>query len=693
MLQKERTLKFNSNYCGMPKLTRPITLVVSLTLIWIALATFGAHKVLAGFNYPNYDVDIVINKDSSVDVTESLTYRFFGNYHGVTRDILLSDATKERFCRSTGATCGGFERIALIGIYDQNDQPISKDQYQLSENTDEDSEQSFYSIKWTVWPQGKTFSGSEEFTWKIKYRLYGSLGWIGQTAETANPYLYWNALPEDRGGAVDSSTITIDFPAGVRPDKKLLEVFADYAQDYSLTASSNSLQLVTQDLPSSSNFTVAYKLPIGSILRPAHLKYSSSLPLIGTALTLDGIELGDIGGSLENLPPGDHQLEFSFPGYTSKVVTLSAQAGESVKLDATLSPTTLMWGVIVVDLLLNGLGLIIFPFGAYLIYNQWKNKGQDAAKVATVIPLFHPPVGMAPYLLGSVKDEHVDHQDITGSIIDLAYRGYIKISEITQGQNYILTKLEGKKGDRGLNPIELELMEAMFGTKDSVQTSTMGTTFAAKYPKLVNHVYDELVTKGYFNSSPKLTRAKYLALGVVVLILGGIISVIAGVGGLFVIGIPGPIVLGLVMVVLGIILMIVANYMPAKTAEGSKVLNQIMGFRMYLYTAERYRLQGLKPEEFEKYLAYAIVFNIEKQWADKFKDIYKGKPDWYEGNGDIVWDAYWVSRFSRSFSNAVTTRSFTNNSGSSRGSGWSGGGGSFGGFSGGGGGGGGSGAF
>jgi hypothetical protein len=677
----------------MFKFARPTILLASIVGVWIAFSTFGARPVAASFTYPHYDVDITVNQDSTVDVTETLTYNFVGTYHGVTRDITLSDAAKERRCVTTGLTCGGFERIALIGLYGPDGRAVTKDQYELSETTNEDTDQRYYSIKWTVWPQGKTFGGGEDFTWTIKYRLYGSLGWIGQSTETANPYLYWNMLPENRGGSVDSSRMTINFPDSVTPNKSTLEVYADYSQPYTAITSGRSLVINTSDLPSYSNFTVAYKLPIGSILRPAHLSFTSGLPMIGTRLTLDGIDLGDVSGALDNFPSGNHQLEFSYPGYTSKVLTVNVKPEEKVQLDASLTPTAGMWIIIIGDLILNGLGLIVFPIGAYLIYRQWQHKGQDVGKVPTVIPLFHPPENMAPYLVGSLKDERVDRQDVTGSIIDLAYRGYIKISEITQGRNYILTKLDGKKGDPGLNTIESELMDAIFGGKDSVQTATMGTTFAAKYPKLVRHIYDELVTRGYFTSSPQFTRMRYMVGGAGILILGSLITFFAGIGALFVVGFPGPILLGLAFLVLGIILMIVANYMPAKTAEGSKVYNQILGFRMYLYTAERYRLQGLKPEEFEKYLSYAIVFNIEKQWAQKFKDIYKGKPDWYEGNGDIIWDAYWVSRFTRSFSNAMVSRSFTNNSGSGHGSGWSGGGGSFGGFSGGGGGGGGSGAF
>ena len=108
-------------------------------------------------------------------------------------------------------------------------------------------------------------------------------------------------------------------------------------------------------------------------------------------------------------------------------------------------------------------------------------------------------------------------------------------------------------------------------------------------------------------------------------------------------------------------------------------------------TAERYTVQKLEPENFVKYLSYAIVFGIEKEWAKNFEGIYKGIPDWYEGSGSI-YDAIWISSFARNFSNSTVQSMTPISTSSSSGSGFSGGG-SFGGFSGGGGGGGSSGGW
>jgi uncharacterized membrane protein len=125
------------------------------------------------------------------------------------------------------------------------------------------------------------------------------------------------------------------------------------------------------------------------------------------------------------------------------------------------------------------------------------------------------------------------------------------------------------------------------------------------------------------------------------------------------------------------------------------------GLKLYLSVAEKDRLEKLQapnavymphtnaPEQtvqlFEKLLPYAIVLNVEKEWAKQFEHLYTQQPDWYQGNYTAFNTGYLVGALSGGFSAAVSS-SFAPPS-SSSGSGFSGG------FSGGGGGGGGGGGW
>jgi uncharacterized membrane protein len=66
------------------------------------------------------------------------------------------------------------------------------------------------------------------------------------------------------------------------------------------------------------------------------------------------------------------------------------------------------------------------------------------------------------------------------------------------------------------------------------------------------------------------------------------------------------------------------HLLKAPTLLGAKILDQIEGFRMFLNTAEKNRLEVLNPpqvtpEVFEKFLPYAIALDCENQWSKKFE--------------------------------------------------------------------------
>jgi uncharacterized membrane protein len=64
--------------------------------------------------------------------------------------------------------------------------------------------------------------------------------------------------------------------------------------------------------------------------------------------------------------------------------------------------------------------------------------------------------------------------------------------------------------------------------------------------------------------------------------------------------------------------------LKAPTLLGAKIRDQIDGFKMFLNTAEKDRLEMLNPpqvtpEVFEKFLPYAIALDCENQWSKKFE--------------------------------------------------------------------------
>ncbi len=119
-------------------------------------------------------------------------------------------------------------------------------------------------------------------------------------------------------------------------------------------------------------------------------------------------------------------------------------------------------------------------------------------------------------------------------------------------------------------------------------------------------------------------------------------------------------VIGAVLIIL--INVIFAVLMRAPTVQGRKVMDQLDGFRMYMDTAEKNRLNmtGEPPmtvERFERILPYAIALDVEKPWSEHFEaELARNavsdasgsyQPGFYSGRS-------W-SGSSGSFSNAVSS--------------------------------------
>ena len=136
------------------------------------------------------------------------------------------------------------------------------------------------------------------------------------------------------------------------------------------------------------------------------------------------------------------------------------------------------------------------------------------------------------------------------------------------------------------------------------------------------------------------------------------------------------------------VIMFFDYYMPKRTEYGTEVLGRLRGFRTFLQTAEKDRLETMverEPQYFYNILPYAYVLDVSDIWMEKFESIAIEPPQWYSSHGhyntfDTVRFHHFMNTTMRSAAAAMTSTP------SSKGSGGSGGGHSGGGSGGGGGG-------
>jgi uncharacterized membrane protein len=321
----------------------------------------------------------------------------------------------------------------------------------------------------------------------------------------------------------------------------------------------------------------------------------------------------------------------------------------------------------------------------------WRKVGRDPEGLPVAVQ-YEPPGEMTPAEVGTLLDESVDMRDITATIVDLAVGGHLRIEEreektllgLWSRTEFVFHQTQPPEGTRKLTSHEQRVLGGIFsGRAGEVRLSDLKNEFYSELPGIRTAVYECLVDRGLHRSRPDKVKKGWTMAGVVtgaVLAFGG--------GGAFGarMGLtPMPFVLA--GIVSGLIIVLFARIMPARTIAGARMLEKVRGFEEFLTRVESDRFARVvkTPEMFEKFLPFAIAFGVEAKWARAFRNIYTEPPRWYAGTNAVAFNAgSFSSRLSEMSEQAGKTMSSSPRS--SGGSGFSGG--SSGGGSGGGGGGG-----
>jgi uncharacterized membrane protein YgcG len=333
--------------------------------------------------------------------------------------------------------------------------------------------------------------------------------------------------------------------------------------------------------------------------------------------------------------------------------------------------------------------------GDMFYLNDGESKGVEAAKPImaheTVVVEFTPPeLGrkqrrLRPAEIGVLLDERADTLDVSATIVDLAVRKHLKITEEKSGGLFGLFKKKDYQLDRldnledELLPYESQLKDAFFDDGDSVKLSDLKNKFHKDLAKVKKALYSQSMQNGFFARNPETTTTISRVAGIVIALAGG--GLVYGLGKAF-----GGGFIGFPIIAAGLLIFLLAPAMPRRTGKGRMMYRRSLGFRKFMMTAETERQKfAERASIFHEYLPYAIVYGCVDRWARVFKDlgIDPGEPYYYAGRGPFVAAAFAdsVSSFSSSISSTMASTP-----GGSGGSGFGGGGSSGGGGGGGGGG-------
>jgi hypothetical protein len=331
---------------------------------------------------------------------------------------------------------------------------------------------------------------------------------------------------------------------------------------------------------------------------------------------------------------------------------------------------------------------------AVIFYNvfAWTSVGRDPDK-GVIIPRFHAPKGFSPALTHYVHKWGFANSGwtaFTAAIFDLGVKGLLTIDNSARKLRVTVT---GKQPAEKL-PAGEQLVFNYFAAKgDTLVDKANGPELEARKQEFVSAIENENRAR-WFNDN-RLYSVLGFALGVAVLValvlfdvlepVWLIVSIVAGIMlgivgtsigrfwkgnllsrfmlvvwvGIFAANIFGfalesftrvSINTGSVAAISIVLITVVfAVLMRAPTIQGRKIMDEIDGFKLYLETAEKERLNmagepPLTVERFERNLPYAIALGVEKPWSQHFEaelarngvpDVARAghySPGWYSGS-------------------------------------------------------------
>ena len=213
----------------------------------------------------------------------------------------------------------------------------------------------------------------------------------------------------------------------------------------------------------------------------------------------------------------------------------------------------------------------------------------------TVAVQFHPPAGVSPALAGTVIDGVVDPGDLGAMMIDLSLRGWFQIRK--DDKDWVFTRPVDPPTEP-LTPAEQAMLGGIFRGRHHVRLSELKPTLAGPLRQARDGLYTEVVERGWYRRHPNPSGAERM--------LGR----------------------------------------SPRTADGTAVRIQTLGFRKYIATAEAGQI---KVEEaaglFSRYLPYAMIFGLADEWAGVVGKVFRdaGITDLTQIAGNIAFDPFmWI---------------------------------------------------
>ncbi|NUR81887.1 MAG: DUF2207 domain-containing protein [Dermatophilaceae bacterium] len=250
---------------------------------------------------------------------------------------------------------------------------------------------------------------------------------------------------------------------------------------------------------------------------------------------------------------------------------------------------------------------------------------------------------------------------MSATLVDLAVRGWFHIVEVGAdgtAEDRATDTARGRPRDwvlrRATTPpdetpsaFEQLLLDRLFEGRDAVHLSSLKGSFAMTMREAQIGLYREVVDRGWYARHPRARNGRTRLIGLVVLVPLTLVA-----AGVLVTDLVDAHDWSITPLLVGLVLALVAlarwgGSRTPRTAEGSALRIQALGFREYLATAEADRLRfEEKRALLSSYLPYAVAFGLTGHFAALLRELAKDSSwsdyvdglDWYDfgvGDGDV----------------------------------------------------------
>ena len=562
-------------------LTAIAILVTALALAGFALPASAAP----GDEVKTFAIEYTVGSDGVLHVKETIAYTFGDTgRHGIYRDLVVREPYKDDTSKDQKYEVSNIE----VSSDDAPDE-FSTETTKYRHGRDQ-------TLRIKIGSDNETISGYDA-TYVITYDVRGALRHFADHSE-----LYWDATGSAWDAVIDQADVSVTVPGGVQ-QTDCFQGPTGSTQECTSTVNDEKGVFGGTQLARGDGMTIVAGIKAGAVSNDAPIVVDppswmernglSWLELVGSGL----VSLAALVAAALYVMKGNKDQRFA--GMPPGTFPPDGVAAEPVKDDLT----------------------------------------RDQIPVA-----FSPP--RIPVAEGGLLiDAKANTTETAATLIDMAVRGGVRIENTGNDQKAVLLNPAVATA-----PHEQVLMSGLFpslqpGSEVRLRRGAVGDqTMRRAHDGMIAALRDQVKQRGWYLRMPRAGGGSVFKSGTGCACMGmiGIWVFGAGLAGTITGAATGGPGRGIVIVAPVLAVIAAIGLWVAKRGKGQRnpagraVADQLIGFRMYLATAEAQQLRFEEGEDiFSKYLPWAIAFDLADRWQKVCEQLVAA--------GRLTPDPYWYS--------------------------------------------------